>query len=175
MGQSLAAQQQNSSLLAGLGKMTAVSPTTINVTKPPVVTVTKQGLTPGSRPGSAAQPAAEVTVGNSTTARQSPIILAQEAGSRSSTPTCVTVATPPPSAKLVTLAQTAGAGGGAVVVTGAGDSAMITQLVQQVARGQQVVSVGSLPARGLNQAVGQRSGTTLKIQGWCWILEIGEG
>ena len=160
-GQSLATPQNNS-LLAGLGKVAAVSPTTINVTKPPVVTVTKQGLTPGSRPGSAAQPAAEVSVGNSSATRQSPIILAQEASSRSSTPTSVTVATPPPSGKLVTLAQTAGVGSGAVVVTGAGDSAMITQLV---ARGQQVVSVGSLPARGLNQAVGQQRGTTLKIQG----------
>ena len=182
---------QNSSLLAGLGKATAVgvrvaSPataTTIHVAKqpPPVVTVTKQGLTPGSsRAVAGGVGATKESVGSSSSggggvglARPSPLVLTKEAvGSRSSTPTtAVSAATPPPppphsAGKLVTLAQTAGGVGGAgasVVVTGAGDSAVLTQLVQQVARGQQVVSV---PARSLGQMVaGQPRGTTLKIQG----------
>ncbi|KAK7097674.1 hypothetical protein V1264_004618 [Littorina saxatilis] len=140
----------NGSLLAGLGK--AASPLT--GTKPPVVTVTKQGLTPGSKVG-----------GNSPAARQSPIILTQDPGSRSSTPTTVTVATPPPTGKLVTLAQTSGIGSAGVVVTGTADNAMITRLVQQVAGGQQVVSVGNLPTGSLAQVTGQQRGTTLKIQG----------
>ena len=199
--------QPSSSLLAGLSKAGvgvgvgagAASPSTITVTKPPVVTVTKQGLTPGARPGSAAQvlrpTAAELAAGSGSSAgaRQSPVIVAQDPSSRSSTPTAVTVATPPPSGKLVTtgavsggvvvagqaappagklvtLAQPAGSVSGGVMVTGAGDGAMITRLVQQVAGNQQVVSVSNLPGRGLTQAAGQQRGTTLKIQGgwWCF-------
>ncbi|KAL8581008.1 hypothetical protein ACOMHN_048042 [Nucella lapillus] len=194
---------QTTSILASLGKPGMASVGAINVTKAPVVTVTKQGLTPGARPGgkgqqvlragsSVAQNAAEILLGSS--APQSPIILTQDPRSRSSTPTTVTVATPPPSAKLVTLAQSvsggvvvaaatppppqavaaaklvtlaqsAGTVGGGLVVTGAGESAMITRLVQQVAGTQQVVSVSNLPTRGLTPGSAQQRGTTLKIQG----------
>ncbi|XP_076467906.1 uncharacterized protein LOC143298812 isoform X2 [Babylonia areolata] len=200
--------QQSPSILASLGKGGVASVAGgISVTKAPVVTVTKQGLTPGARPGgntggqqvfrstaaATTQSAAEIILGSSGPAPQSPIILTQDPSSRSSTPTAVTVNTPPPSAKLVTLAQPASAGmvvtgatppataaklvtlaqtggttvGGGVVVTGAGsDGAMITRLVQQVAGGaQQVVNVSSLPAKGLPQASGQQRSTTLKIQG----------
>ncbi|KAK7482554.1 hypothetical protein BaRGS_00026155, partial [Batillaria attramentaria] len=164
-----AALQQNSSLLASLGKSPSAPGSTVNITKAPVVTVTKQGLTMGARPSASSHSQGEITIGGSSgaTARHSPVILTQESGSRSSTPTSVTVTsvTPQTGAKLLSLGQATGAVSSGAVVTGAGDNPMVARLVQQMTGAQQVVSVSNIPARSVSQSGGQQRGTTLKIQG----------
>lgn len=148
---------QNSSLLTSIGK-----PTAGGISKPPVVTVTKQGLASVSRQVSLAevQPEGSVGGGSKGTAKGSPIILTQEVTSQTSSPAGVSL---PSTAKVLTLAQSGNAGGGSGGAA-VGDGSVMTRLVQQ-----QVVSVGSLlasgQARNLTQTLGQPRSTTLKIQG----------
>lgn len=163
--------QQNSSFLASLSKPPTAAAG--NTSRAPVVTVTKQGLAVVSRQNSGLELQSEAMAGisNATTARGSPVVLSQDTGSRSSTPTAITLPSGALStaSKMVTFAQAGGLVSSGSVVTTISDNPVVARLVQQMAGGTQVVSVSNLLAAGqtrvATQVAGQQRGTTLKIQG----------